>query len=156
VKRERSAARWLIVGRDPPPEILRWPDLDSSITVTGRVPEIAPYWSQAAVVVVPLRSGGGMRVKIIEAFGMSKAVVTTSIGVEGIGASAGEHFLLADEAAAFAAQVVRLLDSPADRRRLGGAARAFVEAHFGWDQVVSLLERQYYDLLERPNLARSP
>lgn len=155
VRRQRPEARWLIVGRDPPADILRWPAGDPAITVTGKVPEIGPYWSQAAMVVVPLRSGGGMRVKIIEAFAMGKAVVTTGIGIEGIGASDGEHYLLADGAADFAAQVVRLLDSPLERRRLGAAARAFVEAQFGWEQVVSGLESLYLELLDRPNPARA-
>ena len=155
VRRQRPEARWLIVGRDPPTDIQRWPADDPAITVTGIVPDIGPYWSQAAMVVVPLRSGGGMRVKIIEAFAMGKAVVTTGIGIEGIGASNGEHYLLADGAADFAAQVVRLLDSPLERRRLGAAARAFVEAQFGWEQVVSGLERLYLELLDRPNLARA-
>lgn len=155
VRSQRPLARWLIVGRDPPSDIQRWPADDPAITVTGKVPEIGPYWRRAAVVVVPLRSGGGMRVKIIEAFAMGKAVVTTTIGVEGIGASAGEHYLMADGAADFAAQVVRLLDSPLERRRLGAAARAFVEAQFGWEQVVSGLERLYLDLLDRPSSTRA-
>jgi glycosyltransferase involved in cell wall biosynthesis len=154
VRRQRPEARWFIVGRDPPSDILRWPADDPTITVTGKVPEIGPYWSQAAVVIVPLRSGGGMRVKIVEAFAMGKPVVTTSIGVEGIGASAGAHYLLADGPTDFAAQVVRLLDSPLERRRLGAAARAFVEAHLGWEQVVSGLEELYFGLLDRPTLAR--
>jgi glycosyltransferase involved in cell wall biosynthesis len=87
------------------------------------------------VVVVPLRIGGGTRIKIYEAMGMERAVVSTTIGAEGLDITHDEHLILADDPAAFATAVIALLQSPARAAEIGIAAATHVRAHFGWAAV---------------------
>jgi polysaccharide biosynthesis protein PslH len=147
ILREEPTARWIVVGKDPPTDLLHWPEEDRSITVTGFVDDVRSYLHSGAVVVVPLRSGGGMRLKILEAMAAGKAVVSTPLGAEGIPARNGEEILLAPPDRTFAAEVVRLLRQDAERKRIGKAARAWVE-RFGWNRIAESLEREYSALLE--------
>ena len=89
---------------------------------------------------VPLRVGGGTRLKIFEALAMGKAVVSTTVGAEGLSLVPGEHLLVADEPAPFAAAVNSLLRDPARRRALGAAGRKLVEQRYGWPQVAREFE----------------
>ncbi|HXQ78416.1 MAG TPA: glycosyltransferase, partial [Gemmatimonadaceae bacterium] len=100
--------------------------------VTGTVPDVRPYLEAARVFVVPLRIGGGTRLKIFEAMAMEKAIVTTSIGAEGLPVRHGEHVLLADTPAEFADAVLRLLRDPAYAASLGARAAELVRSRFGW------------------------
>jgi glycosyltransferase involved in cell wall biosynthesis len=147
ILKEEPNARWIVVGKDPPSDIVRWPEEDRSITVTGFVEDVRPDLNRASVVVVPLRSGGGMRLKILEAMASGKAVVSTPLGAEGIPARNGEEILLAPPDRTFAVEVVRLLRQGAERKRIGKAARAWVE-RYGWNRVAEALERDYSALLE--------
>jgi len=92
--------------------------------------------------VVPLRIGGGTRLKIFEALAMGKAVVSTAVGAEGLPLTPGEHFLQADEPAAFAAAVIRLAGDPVLRRRLGRAGRALVRERYSWAEAARCFERE--------------
>jgi glycosyltransferase involved in cell wall biosynthesis len=92
------------------------------------------------VFVVPLRVGGGTRLKIFEALAMNKAVVSTTVGAEGLPLIAGEHFLQADHPSDFADQVIGLLRDPERRRALGSAGRRLVEERFSWAQVAREFE----------------
>jgi sugar transferase (PEP-CTERM/EpsH1 system associated) len=137
--------QWYIVGKDPTDEI---EDLASeNIIVTGPVPDVRPYLSKAAVVVAPLLVGGGTRLKILEAMAMQKAVVSTSIGAEGIGAKHGENIILADSDQGFASEVNNLLEDQNMAERLGCAARRYVEAHFSWNYVTNHLLDIYSRIL---------
>lgn len=147
IQKDEPTARWIIVGKDPPADILRWPEEDRSIAVTGFVDDVRAYLHRASVVVVPLRSGGGMRLKILEAMAAGKAVVSTPLGAEGIPASNNEEIVLAPADRTFAAAVVRLLRQGVDRKRIGKAARAWVE-QYGWNRIAENLEREYSALLE--------
>ena len=122
--------RVCIVGRKPPESILSQQSL--GVEVTGVVDDIRPWLDRADVVIVPLRIGGGTRLKILEAMAMGKAMVSTSLGAEGLDVVPERDLLFADDAAAFAAQIGRLLDDPALGRRIGAAARRVVEARYGW------------------------
>src|SRR5262249_15525832 len=113
-------AEFWIVGRDPVPEV-RMLAARPRVVVTGTVPDMRPYLARATVVVVPLRFGSGMRQKILEAWAMEKAVVSTRIGAEGLDVQDGVNILLADDAETLASAVVRLLQSPAARDRLRAA-----------------------------------
>ena len=134
VKAKRPAARLIIVGRGPRPA-LRSLHNGQDIVVTGKVGEVLSFYRDAAVAVVPLRSGGGTRLKILEAMAAGIPVVTTTVGCEGIEVKAGVHALFADDPAAFAAAVVRLMDEPALALRLSAAAREFVERVYDWGVI---------------------
>ena len=108
--------------------------------MTGRVDDVRPYMRDAAVYVVPLRIGGGTRLKIFEAMAMGKAVVSTTVGAEGLPVTPGEHVLLADEPRTFARAVVRLLRDVGRRRELERAARALVVERYDWSAVAGELE----------------
>ena len=124
-----------IVGRNPTARVRSLAEGRARVTVTGTVPDVRPYLEAASVVVVPLRVGGGTRIKIYEAMGMERAVVSTTIGAEGLDVTDGEHIVLADDPASFADAVIALLRSPERAAAIGQAAAAHVRAHFGWASV---------------------
>jgi glycosyltransferase involved in cell wall biosynthesis len=128
-----------IVGRHPTPAVMRL--ANEGIEVTGAVEDVRPYVAGAAVYVVPLRIGGGTRLKIFEAMAMGKAIVSTTIGAEGLPVSGGLHLLLADEPDAFAHGVVRLLQNRTERARIGDAARHLVLEEYDWSAVSGHMER---------------
>jgi glycosyltransferase involved in cell wall biosynthesis len=121
-----------VVGRRPSARLRRRLEGQPTIRLTGRVDDIRPYVERAAVYVVPLRIGGGTRIKLYEAMAMGKAVVSTPVGAEGLPVQDGLHLLLAGEPAAFADAVVGLLHESERRRRLQQAARRFVETSCTW------------------------
>jgi polysaccharide biosynthesis protein PslH len=129
----RPEAEFVLVGKADGLEVPA--DIASHVTLTGFVPDLRPYVHAAAVYVVPLRAGSGTRLKVLEAMALGKAIVTTSIGSEGIVLRDGRSALYADDAVAFANAVVSLLESPPLRRQLGTAARACAESHYGWDAI---------------------
>jgi sugar transferase (PEP-CTERM/EpsH1 system associated) len=133
-------ANWQIVGRNPPPEVQRLAELPG-VTVTGSVPDVRPYLAASAVAIAPLQIGSGTRVKILEAFAMRKAVVSTSVGYQGIAIESGKHLLIADHPEKFADAVVKLLHNPSARIALGNAGRALVEAEYSWEQAGNQLLR---------------
>lgn len=110
--------------------------------VTGTVDDVRPHVQEGAVSIVPLRIGGGTRLKIFEALAMGRAVVSTTVGAEGLPIEPGRHFLRADEPAAFAEAVVGLLADDRRRGALGQAGRALVDAHFSWPQVARTFEQR--------------
>jgi sugar transferase (PEP-CTERM/EpsH1 system associated) len=128
-----------IVGRTPTPAVRKLAE-ERGVTVTGRVDDVRPYMRDAAVYIVPLRIGGGTRLKIFEAMAMGKAVVSTTIGAEGLPVADGEHLLLADDPASFARAVVHLMRDTAHRGQIEAAARALVLARYDWSAVAGELE----------------
>jgi glycosyltransferase involved in cell wall biosynthesis len=131
-----------IVGGHPSPEVQRL-EVPEEIEVTGFVPSVAPYLRDAAVVIVPLRVGGGTRLKALEALAMGKPIVSTSLGVEGIAVRHGENVLLADGEAEFADAVVRLVRDRAEASRIGLSGRRLVERRYDWNRIVEELEAVY-------------
>jgi len=131
-------ATWQIVGKNPLPEVQRLAGLPG-VTVTGTVHDVRPYLSSAAVAIVPLQIGSGTRLKILEALAMRKAVVSTSMGCEGLSVVPGEHLVVADQSEAFAKGVIALLSGPEMRKTYGNAGRALVEAKYSWEQCGSQL-----------------
>jgi glycosyltransferase involved in cell wall biosynthesis len=129
-----------IVGRDPTPAVVRLA-AGRGIEVTGRVEDVRPYMAAGAVYVVPLRVGGGTRLKIFEAMSMGRPVVSTTVGAEGLPVRHGEHVLIADEPQAFADRVVQLLGDAAARHQLGQRARDLVVARYDWSAAALDLER---------------
>jgi polysaccharide biosynthesis protein PslH len=136
IHREAPDARWTIVGAEPPPQVRALGDR-AGITVLGRVDDVRPPIWGSHVSVVPLRSGGGTRLKIVEALAMAQPIVSTTVGCEGIAAEPGSDLLIADEPAAFAAAVLRLLRDPARGAALGQAGRALAERRYSWPVVAA-------------------
>jgi glycosyltransferase involved in cell wall biosynthesis len=128
-----------IVGRNPR-ERLRAAAQAARVEVTGTVNDVRPFVAQGSVYVVPLRVGGGTRLKIFEALAMGKAVVSTTIGAEGLGLEAGRHLLIADADEEFARTVLTLLASPDRRRALGREGRRIVEQRYAWPMVAQSFE----------------
>ncbi len=134
-----------IVGRKAPEAVLAQAGPD--VRITGTVDDLRPWLERATVVVVPLRIGGGTRLKIVEAMAMGKAIVSTTLGAEGLDVLPERDLLLADDPVRFAAQVGRLLDDTSLVDWLGDAGRRLVEAHYGWHASVERLVRLYERLL---------
>ena len=138
--------RLCIVGRKPPQSILA--QRSDSVEITGVVEDVRSWIDRADVVIAPLRIGGGTRLKILEAMAMGKAVVSTTLGAEGLDVAAERDLLIADDAEGLAAQIGRLLDEPGLGQRLGTSARQVVAARYSWRAAVDALCTFYGDLLE--------
>jgi len=134
-----------IVGRAPTPEIRRLADADPSIHVTGTVADVRPYLWGSKVSIVPLRIGGGTRLKIYEAMAAGVPVVSTAVGAEGLPVRHPDQIRLAERPENFADECSRLLADDAGRRQLGSAAREWVIAHASWEAAVERFEQ----ILER-------
>jgi polysaccharide biosynthesis protein PslH len=133
-----------IIGRSPTPAVKRLA-LDAGIEVTGRVDDVRPHIAEGSVYIVPLRIGGGTRLKIFEAMAMGKAVVSTTIGAEGLPVTPGEHVLIADDPAQFAHAVIGLIRDDERRHRLEAQARRLVVDRYDWAAV----SRDFEDALNR-------
>ncbi|MGD8736862.1 MAG: glycosyltransferase, partial [Anaerolineae bacterium] len=143
VQREISEARFWAVGKDPHPRLAALAE-DPAVVLTGWVEDVRPYIAGAGIYVVPLRIGGGTRLKVLEAMAMGKAIVSTSLGCEGFELASDQELLLADTPAEFAAAVVTLLRDAERRKRLGRAARRLAETRYDWRMIVPQLERVHH------------
>jgi polysaccharide biosynthesis protein PslH len=135
------------VGRNPPQDIVALSSVPG-VTVTGTVRDVRPYLDRAAMVVVPLRIGGGTRLKILEAMAMNKAVVSTTIGAEGLHVTDGRDIVLADGPEPFAQAVMSLLEQPNRAQRIGLTGRTSVEARYGWDAIARTLSDFLHQVVE--------
>lgn len=135
----------LIVGAEPVAEVQALAT-DPAVTVTGRVEDIVPSYQRACLSVVPLRAGGGTRLKILESLALGRPVVSTSIGCEGLEVAHGQDILVADTPADFAAQVVRLLNDIELRRRLVANGRHLVETTYDWEVIAQQLLRVFEEV----------
>jgi glycosyltransferase involved in cell wall biosynthesis len=147
VRQRVPSARFYVVGRRPHPRLepLRPRDghPDTGIEITGSVPDTRPYIAGASLYVVPLRSGGGTRLKVLEAMAMRCPIVSTSMGVDGFPVVSGRDVQLADAPEAFAESVVQLLGDGQRRAELGQAGYEFAASRYDWSAIVPLLERAY-------------
>lgn len=144
IKAHIPQARCYIVGRHPPRDLLAGSHQD--VVLMGYVPEVSPIMACASVFVVPIRIGSGVRLKILHALAMGKAVVTTSVGCEGLELMDDEHLWVADTPQEFADKVIALLHAPATRRRLGEAGMQHVRARYRWPAAAEALEVLYQRL----------
>jgi polysaccharide biosynthesis protein PslH len=139
-----SAELW-IVGRSPRPEVLQ---LDGDgVHVTGQVDEVIPYYQQSTICVVPLRAGGGTRLKILEAMALGRPVVSTTIGCEGLEVADGHNILIADTPEQFTEKVLRLFKDRELYRSISTNGRQLVEASYGWDRIAGRLMEVYAEML---------
>jgi sugar transferase (PEP-CTERM/EpsH1 system associated) len=148
IRRRLPDLQFEIVGRDPDPRVValgRRP----GVIVTGEVADVRPYIAGSRCVVVPLRSGGGTRLKILEAMAMARPVVSTALGAEGLAITPGRDILIADDAERFATHVLDLLGSAERASLLGQAGRRLVEDRYRWGRCLEGLDRLYGRLLGR-------
>ena len=135
------AARVTIAGRNPEPKLVRQAkELRLPWTFTGFVDDVRPHVHDAAVYIIPLRVGGGTRLKGYEAMALGRPVVSTTLGVEGLQLEPGRHYLAGDTPEDFATEVLRLLGDAPLRRQLASEARRFVEARFSFEGVAKSFE----------------
>jgi glycosyltransferase involved in cell wall biosynthesis len=144
IRSQVPGVRLTIIGKNPPKDFLRLAeDKTNNIVVTGFVPELNPYFAESALAVIPVRAGGGMRVRILEAFARAMPVVTTTVGLEGIQAEPGEDVLVADSPSDFAACVIRLLNDQALQDQLSTNGRRLVESKYNWQVTLRDLDKVY-------------
>lgn len=144
VKARRPAATFHVVGRNPSAHLQRLARY-GGVKVLGSVPDVRPHLSNAAVVVVPLLVGGGTRLKIFEAMAMQRAIVSTTLGAEGLDVTPGEHLLLGDRPWDMAENIVQLLQDDQRRRQLAASGRRLVEARYCSETVA----RQFEDVCQK-------
>ncbi len=119
------------------------------VHITGRVPEVLPYYHKADIALAPIRSGSGTRLKILEAFAAGVPVVSTSIGHEGLKVVPGKHLLVGDSSESFIAAISQLIDSLPLRKTLVTHARNLVEADYDWSKIVDALDQDYAEILSQ-------
>jgi polysaccharide biosynthesis protein PslH len=142
IKARAPQVRVYIVGQRPHArlDVLR---ADPAVTITGAVDDTRPYIAAAAVYIIPLRMGGGSRLKLLEALSLQAPIVSTTLGAEGFAVASGEQLLLADDAAAFAQSIVELLEDRARARSLGAAGRVLAVQRYDWRGIVPKFEVVY-------------
>ncbi|MDA8156888.1 MAG: glycosyltransferase [Actinomycetota bacterium] len=138
-----------VIGRNPTQQIRQLAG-NPGIKVVCHAADLRPYYERCFAAVVPLRSGGGTRLKILEAMAMGMPVVTTSVGCEGIDVTDGENILIADSPGEFASNVIKIFSDRNRQVMIGAAARRLVEARYSWEKIGGHLENIYSGLLERP------
>jgi sugar transferase (PEP-CTERM/EpsH1 system associated) len=152
IKQKLPALTLTVVGRNPYPALVELSKQDPSIIVTGRVEDVRPYMERAAAYIVPLRIGGGTRLKIFEAMAMEKPIVSTSVGAEGLPVQPETDILLADTPETFAAAVVRVLEDEEFAFHLGRRSAKLVREQFGWNRVA----RRFAEICEQTKVSTAP
>lgn len=147
VRRSRPRATLTVVGPGAPLEVRRLAS-NEAVRIVGAVPDVRPYMAAASVVTAPLRTGGGTRLKVLEGLAMAKALVSTSVGCEGLDVRPGVDLLVADDDETFAESVVRLMKDSHLGQQLGRAGRRRVEDRYSWAAVTGELEDFYRQLVQ--------
>jgi len=143
IREQRPDARFDVVGARPPQDLVSLSGNGSGVNVTGYVADATPYLDQAGVIVVPVRAGGGMRVKILNALAQGLPMVSTTIGCEGIAVQDGRHLLIADTPEEFARATLRLLDDKSLADELGRNGRQLVQSTYDYRAACRPLESVY-------------
>jgi hypothetical protein len=144
IRRRLADSEFVVAGRNPPEALRR--GAASGIRCLGFVDDVPAFYGGVDVVVAPIRYGGGIKIKVLEAMACGRPVVTTSIGAEGIAEADEEALVVVDDPAEFADAVVALLEDGARRTALGERARQLVERRFSWQRVMDDLDRIYAEL----------
>lgn len=148
VRKAVPGVRFAVVGRDPVARLRRVAVREPDVVVTGGVPDVRPWLAGAAVVVVPLQTGGGTRLKILEAMAMGRPVVSTRVGAEGLDLEDGREICIADDPFKFAERTVALLSNRAEAARIGQAARWRVVKSYGWPVAGRQLLEAYEQVVQ--------
>lgn len=155
IKRRIPDLTFTVAGRNPSWRIKDLERTDPSIRVTGTVDDIRPYMAEAAAMVLPLRIGGGTRIKIYEGMAMGLPVVSTSVGAEGLPLKGGVHIEIVDDPVIFAAAAGDLLLNPDKAKRISENGRGLVLRNFSWKEVAGVFEKYCSTLIDRHEVAGS-
>ena len=143
-----SEATLTIIGKNPPADFKNFSKkFNGSVKVTGYVPDLTPFLEQAALVIVPVRVGGGIRVRILEAFARGLPVITTSVGLEGIDAKIGTDVLVEDTEDAMASEILRVLKNEDVQKELALNGRRLVVTNYDWETALTVLDEVYEKIL---------
>jgi glycosyltransferase involved in cell wall biosynthesis len=148
LRRECPPVEMTFVGTAPPREIAHAAQRDSNVEVTGFVDDIRPYLDEATVVVVPIRIGSGTRIKILDAMAMGRAIVSTTVGAEGLEVRHGQNILIADAPTDFVQAVIRLIKDEGKREELERNARR-TAMQYDWKKLYEIQEQVYATALRR-------
>jgi len=144
IRQEVPDVTLTVIGKNPPADFVRWAEQEPAVfDVTGYVEDLTPYMEKAALMVVPVRAGGGMRVRLLEAFSRAMPTVTTTIGLEGIEAESGREVLVADSPEEFARAVLHLLRNPALQDHLAEHGRILAQKKYDWRVVLAKMDAVY-------------
>jgi glycosyltransferase involved in cell wall biosynthesis len=138
IRSQVPGAEFLVIGRNPPASLRALAEKDPGLRITGTVPDVRPLMAEAAAMVLPLRVGGGTRIKIYEAMAMGAPVVSTTIGAEGLDVTHGRNILLADTAEAFAEETVKLWKDRPRATALANESRRHVAEKYSWASVAEI------------------
>ncbi|MFC1923237.1 glycosyltransferase family 4 protein [Chloroflexota bacterium] len=145
ILKEKPDTSLTILGKNPPADFYQLQNkYPQKVDVTGYVEDLTPYLEKAALMVIPVRAGGGMRVRILEAFARGMPVVTTTVGLEGIKARPGEEILVEDDPAEFAQAAINLLEDEALGASLAEKGRSLAESHYDWQVVLTKMDKIYH------------
>jgi len=149
VRAAEPLARLCLVGRRPPPALVQKVRDVPGVELHADVPDVRPFLATSGVMVVPLRIGGGSRLKILEAMAAGLPVISTRVGAEGLDLVPGEHYIAADEPEAMADALVSWIRDPRPARAMAERSRAFVLDRYDWDSLAQMLERVWLACLEK-------
>lgn len=150
VQQQIPDVKLIVVGHEPALKICKLAER-RNVVVTGYVKDVIPYYQQSQVTIVPLRGGGGTRIKILESMALGRPVVSTSLGCEGLDVIDKENIMIADTPSEFAERVVQLLKDNELRVRISRNARQLVEKHYDWSEISGKLMAVYSDLVAQTN-----
>ncbi|MEW8007367.1 MAG: glycosyltransferase family 4 protein, partial [Candidatus Thiodiazotropha endolucinida] len=147
VKMKIPDIKFYIIGQDPPRELINIASEDNGIKVLGYVDDIRPFVAKSAIYVVPLRVGGGTRLKVLDALAQGKAIVSTSIGSEGIEVTDRTNIYLEDTSEGFASSIIELINDDEKRKELGCQARKLAEERYAWPSIAEGLIKAYKNII---------
>jgi len=156
IRQRVPAAHFSVVGRRPSPSLCALAKRADHVEVTGAVPDVRPYLARASVVVVPLRMGGGSRLKILEAMAMGRPVVATTVGAEGLDLEPSRHILVADDPTALTEKTAFLLKNQGFGASLGQEGRTAVASRYSWVECSALLGQTWRQAREAARATPSP
>jgi polysaccharide biosynthesis protein PslH len=141
IKERYADSIFTILGRNPPQRIKDFAKPETGIFVTGTVADVRPHLAEAEILIVPLRIGGGTRIKIYEGMATGTPIVSSTIGAEGLPVTHRENIFLADSPEDFATAICEMFEQPALRQTIGENGRALVERHFSWESATKIFEQ---------------
>ncbi|GBE35979.1 GDP-mannose-dependent alpha-(1-6)-phosphatidylinositol monomannoside mannosyltransferase [bacterium BMS3Bbin07] len=147
IQKEIPGVTFTVVGKSPTKKLLHIAKTNKNIEIVGYVEDVRPYICKAAVYIAPIKSGGGTKLKVLNALSLAKPVVTTSVGAEGIEVKDNKHLVIADDPGLFAKRTIELLKEPENAAKLGENGRRLMVEKYDWGIIGEKMNRIYEKLL---------